>query len=229
MVTIAERLQHAYNRITQAAKNVHRESESITLIAVAKKKPATAIEHAYQQGQRHFAESYLQEALAKIAQLTHCQGIIWHFIGPVQSNKTKAIAEHFQWVQSVDREKIALRLNSQRPAHLPPLQVLIQVNIDNDANKSGCTLAQLPALAEVIHQSTNLLLRGVMVIPAKYTVPDKQLAVFQQAQACFVKLQTQYPTVDTLSMGMSHDMQHAIEAGSTMVRLGTAIFGEREN
>ncbi|GAP75337.1 hypothetical protein W04_1859 [Pseudoalteromonas sp. SW0106-04] len=227
MVTIAERLDAAYARIATAAKKCNRDEKDITLIAVSKKKPLEDILAAFDHGHREFAESYVQEGVEKVQALNDHKTIVWHFIGPIQSNKTKAIAEHFHWVQSVDREKIARRLNEQRPTNMKPLNILIQVNIDNDDNKSGCSVAQLPQLAELVDNSRQLHLRGLMAIPAKTDSFDAQLQSFEKLKACFDKLQTQYPQLDTLSMGMSADVDAAIAAGSTMVRVGTAIFGER--
>ncbi|WP_462159106.1 YggS family pyridoxal phosphate-dependent enzyme [Pseudoalteromonas sp. GB56] len=228
MVTIAERLDAAYDRIAQAAKKCGRDYKDINLIAVSKKKPLEDILAAFAHGHREFAESYVQEGVEKVLLLKEHKNIVWHFIGPIQSNKTKAIAENFTWVQSIDREKIAKRLNEQRPTNLKPLQVLIQVNIDNDENKSGCSVEELPKLAEFIHNCRQLELRGLMAIPAKSVSFDEQFQSFAQLRACFDKLKTQYPQLDTLSMGMSADVDAAIAAGSTMVRVGTAIFGERQ-
>ncbi|MFY8274301.1 YggS family pyridoxal phosphate-dependent enzyme [Pseudoalteromonas sp. SSDWG2] len=228
MITIAERLDAAYDRIAQAAKKCGRDHQGIKLIAVSKKKPLEDILAAFEHGHRDFAESYVQEGVEKVQQLSAHTNIVWHFIGPIQSNKTKQIAEHFSWVQSIDREKIAKRLNEQRPTNLKPLQVLIQVNIDNEENKSGCTVEELPMLAQFIDQCRQLELRGLMAIPAKSDSFDAQAQSFAQLRACFDKLKAQYPQLDTLSMGMSSDVDAAIAAGSTMVRIGTAIFGERQ-
>ncbi|WP_105213273.1 MULTISPECIES: YggS family pyridoxal phosphate-dependent enzyme [unclassified Pseudoalteromonas] len=228
MVTIAERLDAAYDRIAHAAKKSGRDYNDITLIAVSKKKPLEDILAAFEHGHREFAESYVQEGVEKVRQLSEYKNIVWHFIGPIQSNKSKAIAEHFSWVQSIDREKIARRLNEQRPSNMKPLQVLIQVNIDEDPNKSGCLLDEVPALAALIENCKQLNLRGLMAIPAQTPDFDAQLQSFKQLSACFDRLKDQYPQLDTLSMGMSGDMDAAIAAGSTMVRIGTAIFGERE-
>ena len=156
-----------------------------------------------------------------------CPGIHWHFIGPLQSNKTRPVAESFDWVQSIDREKIASRLNEQRPADRPPLNVLIQVNVSDEDSKSGISLADVESLAASIATMNNLQLRGLMAIPLKTDVPEEQADAFQQMHNCFLALKAQYPTVDTLSMGMSNDVEAAIQCGSTMVRLGTAIFGPR--
>ncbi|WP_028835642.1 MULTISPECIES: YggS family pyridoxal phosphate-dependent enzyme [unclassified Pseudoalteromonas] len=227
MVTIAERLTSAYARIAEAAHKAQRNSNDITLLAVSKTKPATDIMAAYEQGQRQFGESYVQEAVDKIAQLDTFSDIVWHFIGPIQSNKSALVAANFAWVQSVDRLKIAKRLNSQRPETMPPLNVLIQVNISEEEAKSGCHPNEIAELAQYIDQCAHLQLRGLMAIPAKSDDANTQIQYFEQLQTCFDKLQTQYPHIDTLSMGMSNDVEAAIAAGSTMVRIGTDIFGTR--
>jgi len=227
MVTIAERLTSAYARIAEAAHKAQRNSNDITLLAVSKTKPATDIMAAYDQGQRQFGESYVQEAVDKIAQLNTFSDIVWHFIGPIQSNKSALVAANFAWVQSVDRLKIAKRLNSQRPETMPPLNVLIQVNISEEEAKSGCHPNEITELAQYIDQCAHLQLRGLMAIPAKSDDANTQTQYFEQLQTCFDKLQTQYPHIDTLSMGMSNDVEAAIAAGSTMVRIGTDIFGTR--
>ena len=227
MVTIAERLTSAYARIAEAAHIAQRNSNDITLLAVSKTKPATDIMAAYDQGQRQFGESYVQEAVDKIAQLDTFSDIVWHFIGPIQSNKSALVAANFAWVQSVDRLKIAKRLNSQRPETMPPLNVLIQVNISEEEAKSGCHPNEITELAQYIDQCAHLQLRGLMAIPAKSDDANTQIQYFEQLQTCFDKLQTQYPHIDTLSMGMSNDVEAAIAAGSTMVRIGTDIFGTR--
>ncbi|MCF2898909.1 YggS family pyridoxal phosphate-dependent enzyme [Pseudoalteromonas sp. APAL1] len=227
MVTIAERLTSAYARIAQAAKNNQRNEQSINLLAVSKTKPTDDIIAAYEQGQRLFGESYVQEAVTKVAALAEYKDIVWHFIGPIQSNKSALVASHFDWVQSVDRIKIAKRLNEQRPSDKSPLNVLIQVNISLEEAKSGCHPDEVMTLAEFISQCDNLCLRGVMAIPAKTDDTAQQLQYFEQLSACFDKLKAQYPQVDTLSMGMSNDVEAAIAAGSTMVRIGTDIFGQR--
>ncbi|MGE6463570.1 YggS family pyridoxal phosphate-dependent enzyme [Pseudoalteromonas tetraodonis] len=227
MVTIAERLTSAYARIAEAAHKAQRNSNDITLLAVSKTKPATDIMAAYEQGQRQFGESYVQEAVDKIAQLDTFSDIVWHFIGPIQSNKSALVAANFAWVQSVDRLKIAKRLNSQRPETMPPLNVLIQVNISEEEAKSGCHPNEITELAQFIDKCAHLQLRGLMAIPAKSDDANTQIQYFEQLQTCFDKLQTQYPHIDTLSMGMSNDVEAAIAAGSTMVRIGTDIFGTR--
>jgi pyridoxal phosphate enzyme (YggS family) len=206
----------------------------VTLLAVSKTKPASAVEQAYLVGQRDFGENYLQEAVEKIAQLSHLPALCWHFIGPIQSNKTKQIAKNFTWVHSVDRAKIANRLNAHFTEYLnetshsnncqdSALNICLQVNISEESTKSGVMANELFSLAEVVDNCDKLTLRGLMAIPEKNT----GVASYEKMQHLFKKLQAQYPTVDTLSMGMSNDLDIAIAHGSTMVRIGRAIFGER--
>ncbi|CCQ09937.1 Hypothetical protein YggS, proline synthase co-transcribed bacterial homolog PROSC [Pseudoalteromonas luteoviolacea B = ATCC 29581] len=227
MVTIAERLNSAYQRLQEAAeKSPYR--HPVRLLAVSKTKPITLIQHAYDCGQRCFGESYVQEAIEKVQYFANTPDLEWHFIGPIQSNKSRPIAEHFHWVHSVDREKIAKRLNEQRPKGMPPLQVLIQVNISLDPAKSGCLPTQIENLAQLIVHCDQLTLRGLMTITELTEDKAKQLNYFQQMRQCFDTLRAQYPNVDTLSMGMSGDLEQAVAAGSTMVRIGTDIFGQRQ-
>ena len=228
MFTIAERLNLAYDRIVTTQKNSHFSEQSVALLAVSKKKPSNLIREAYMAGQRSFGESYVQGAIDKIAQLNDLTDIQWHFIGPIQSNKSALIAENFSWVQSVDRLKIARRLNQQRPEQLPPLNILIQVNIDDEVNKSGCALDELNELAECIAQSEKLVLRGLMAIPKKSDTEQAQRLSFKKLYTCYHALKSQYSTIDTLSMGMSGDVEAAISEGSNMVRIGTDIFGARD-
>lgn len=228
MKTIAERLKSALQTLNQNAQQVNRSADDVTLLAVSKTKPASDVEQAYAAGQTQFGENYVQEGVDKVIQLRHLTGLSWHFIGPLQSNKTRPVAEHFDWVQSVDRIKIARRLNEQRPVHCSPLQVCIQLNLQQEQSKSGIDEAQLMEMAKEIILMPRLTLRGIMAIPAKSTTVEQQKSTFQQLHSLFQQLKTQYPQVDTLSMGMSADSALAIEAGSTMVRLGTAIFGSRE-
>ncbi|KZN52596.1 YggS family pyridoxal phosphate-dependent enzyme [Pseudoalteromonas luteoviolacea] len=227
MVTIAERLNNAYDRITKAEQN-NQISDPVQLLAVSKTKPIELIQQAYDAGQRLFGESYVQEAVDKVIHFQHYRDIDWHFIGPIQSNKSRHIAEHFSWVQSVDRIKIARRLSEQRPTNLKPLNILIQVNISGDEKKSGCMVEELADLAEFIESSKQLTLRGLMTITAQTDDETLQLQYFQQMKDCFDKLKTQYPNIDTLSMGMSGDLEPAIAAGANMVRIGTDIFGKRQ-
>ena len=227
MNSIVERLKEVRQQIESACDQHNRRPESVQLLAVSKTKPASAIRELYEAGQRHFGENYLQEALEKQQQLTDLDAVVWHFIGPIQSNKTRDIAAHFAWVQSVDRSKIIRRLNEQRPAELPPLQVLIQVNIDDEQSKSGVAPDEVAALAAEIAAADRLTLRGLMTIPAAHASEAQQQQSFNAMQRLFSALSSQYESVDTLSMGMSQDITAAIGAGSTMVRVGTALFGAR--
>lgn len=224
--TIASQVSKVLTRIEGAASQTSRRSDEITLIAVSKTKPAEAIEAAAACGLQHFGENYLQEALEKIETL-HELDLTWHFIGPIQSNKTRPIAEHFDWVHSVDRLKIAQRLSDQRPAHLGPLNICLQVNISNEDTKSGVSADQAPELAKAITTLPNIRLRGVMAIPKPSDDPAEQAAAFEKVVTLFNALRHTIPELDTLSMGMSQDLEAAIAAGSTMVRIGTDIFGAR--
>ena len=214
------------NFIKLAEQQAHRHPGSVKLLAVSKTWPASRLRELAEAGQTRFGENYLQEALEKIAALDDLT-LEWHFIGPVQSNKTREIAVHFDWVQSVDRLKIAQRLSAQRPQHKTPLNICLQVNIDNEPSKSGVQPEKLLELAAAVSQLDNLCLRGLMVIPAIAETEEKQLDTFGRAQQLFSELKIAHPEADTLSMGMSADMQAAITQGSTMVRIGTALFGER--
>ncbi|EJM68532.1 pyridoxal phosphate enzyme, YggS family [Pseudomonas sp. GM50] len=224
MSTIADNIAQVSSRIQAAAKAAHRDENSIQLLAVSKTKPAEALREAYAAGLRDFGENYLQEALSKQLELADLP-LIWHFIGPIQSNKTRAIAEHFDWVHSVDRLKIAQRLSEQRPADLPPLNICIQVNVSGEASKSGCTPADLPALANAISVLPRLKLRGLMAIPEPTEDRAAQDAAFAAVQSLQASLNL---PLDTLSMGMSHDLESAIAQGATWVRIGTALFGARD-
>ncbi|CAI2799897.1 MULTISPECIES: YggS family pyridoxal phosphate-dependent enzyme [Pseudomonas] len=224
MSTIADNIGQVSQRIRAAADAVQRDASSIHLLAVSKTKPAPAVREAYAAGMRDFGENYLQEALGKQAELTDLP-LSWHFIGPIQSNKTRAIAENFAWVHSVDRLKIAQRLSEQRPADLPPLNICIQVNVSGEASKSGCTPADLPDLANAISALPRLKLRGLMAIPE----PTEDRAAQDAAFAAVRDLQNSLNLpLDTLSMGMSHDLESAIAQGATWVRIGTALFGARD-
>lgn len=223
MSTIAENISTLAERIRSAAQAVQRDPASVGLLAVSKTKPASDLRDAYDAGLRDFGENYLQEALGKQAELSDLP-LIWHFIGPIQSNKTRAIAEHFAWVHSVDRLKIAQRLSEQRPPELPPLNICIQVNVSGEASKSGCSPEDLPALAQAISALPNLKLRGLMAIPEPTDDRDEQNASF--AAVSTLQAQLGLP-LDTLSMGMSHDLEAAIAQGATWVRIGTALFGAR--
>ncbi|MEK1910869.1 MAG: YggS family pyridoxal phosphate-dependent enzyme [Pseudomonas chlororaphis] len=228
MSTIADNTALVSARIRAAAQASQRDESSIHLLAVSKTKPAAALREAYAAGLRDFGENYLQEALGKQAELGDLP-LSWHFIGPIQSNKTRAIAENFAWVHSVDRLKIAQRLSEQRPADLPPLNICIQVNVSGEASKSGCTPADLPALASAISALPRLKLRGLMAIPEPTEDRAAQDAAFAAVRSLNDNLRDSLdlPT-DTLSMGMSHDLEAAIAQGATWVRIGTALFGARD-
>lgn len=213
-------------RIRLSAKKYHRQEGEILLLAVSKTRPAEDIRAAYHSGITDFGESYLQEALPKIDALGALP-LTWHFIGPIQSNKTRTIAERFDWVHSVDREKIARRLSEQRPEGTRPLQVCLQVNISGEASKSGVSAADLPGLAETITELPQLTLRGLMAIPAATGNESEQRRAFAQLRQLFESLRPRVATLDTLSMGMSGDMDAAIAEGSTLLRIGTALFGPR--
>ena len=224
MSTIAENIAKVGERIRAAAQASGRDLDSVGLLAVSKTKPAAAVREAYAAGLRDFGENYLQEALEKQAELSEL-ALIWHFIGPIQSNKTKPIAEHFAWVHSVDRLKIAQRLSEQRPTGLPPLNICLQVNVSAEASKSGCAPAELAALAQAVSQLPNLRLRGLMAIPEPTDDVAAQRAAFARLRELRDGLQL---PLDTLSMGMSHDLDAAIAEGATWVRIGTALFGARD-
>lgn len=224
MDSIAERFQHIRSQIRHATGIAGRPRGSVQLLAVSKTKPAADIAALYRLGQRHFAENYLQEALAKQQQLA-AFNITWHFIGPIQSNKTRPIACHFDWVHSVDRLKIAQRLNEQRPDYLPPLNICLQVNISEEASKSGVSLDDLPELVEAVRLLPNLRLRGVMAIPEPESNYHQQRQPYKRL--CQAVHQLNRPELDSFSFGMSGDLKAAIMEGATMVRIGTALFGER--
>ncbi|MGR8933920.1 MAG: YggS family pyridoxal phosphate-dependent enzyme [Gammaproteobacteria bacterium] len=225
MISIADRLAYLNSDIRHAEYAAGRSPHSVQLLAVSKTKSAADIAAAYQAGQRHFGESYVQEALSKQHLLAH-YNITWHFIGPLQSNKTKAIARQFTWVHSVDRLKLAQRLSEQRPAFLPPLNVCVQVNVSGEDSKSGIALEELPHLIEAVKVLPRLRLRGVMAVPAPEHDYEKQRLPYRLLYQ-FVR-QLRLPELDTYSFGMTDDMQAAIAEGSTLVRIGTALFGARE-
>ncbi|MGL5472234.1 MAG: YggS family pyridoxal phosphate-dependent enzyme [Shewanella sp.] len=229
MTTIADRLAVAQSRIAQAAQKYARLPHSIRLLAVSKTKPIADIIAAYDAGQRCFGENYVQEGVTKIESLktTH-PDIEWHFIGPLQSNKTTLVAQHFDWMHTLSREKIAQRLNEQRPANLAPLNVCIQINISDEDTKSGIDAQQMLPLANSISQLPQLRLRGLMAIPSATDDIEQQTRELSELKHLFDTLKQHYPDVDTLSMGMSNDLDIAIACGSTMVRIGSAIFGERD-
>ena len=222
---IHTRLKHLLAQIRQAEIAHNRKPESVLLLAVSKNKSTKEIAAAYQAGQRHFGESYCQEALKKQQELGAFD-ITWHFIGPVQSNKTKVLATHFNWVHSVDSLKIAKRLSDQRPNTLPPLNICLQVNISGEQSKSGITLNELPQLCELVALLPNIKLRGVMAIPMPEEDFELQRLPYRTLYQAVVKLDN--PELDTYSFGMSGDLNAAIAEGATIVRIGTALFGARE-
>jgi hypothetical protein len=226
MNNIEKNLAGIHAQIEQAAFDNKRTAGDITLLAVSKKKPASDIRLAYRSGQRDFGENYLQEAQSKMGELADLD-IVWHFIGPIQSNKTKPLATSFDWVHCVDRVKIAQRLNDQRPESMPPLNICIQVNVDLETSKSGVAPVKVMGLAESLRNMPNIRLRGLMAIPAQRDDFESQCKPFKLLAGLLEDLRQQDFDCDTLSMGMSHDMQAAIAEGSTLLRIGTAIFGER--
>lgn len=228
MTTIASNLQHVRARIATACQLAGRGVEDVTLLAVSKTYGPDAVRAAYQAGQRLFGENYIQEGVEKITALRDLP-LQWHCIGPIQSNKTKLVAEHFDWVHSIDRLKIAERLSAQRPTDRPPLQVCLQVNIDGGTTKSGIAAAEALDLARAVAALPNLRLRGLMTIPEPAPDFEAARAIHTSARVLFEHLNSAGLALDTLSMGMSADLDAAIAAGSTMVRVGTAIFGARQS
>lgn len=220
----------ARHRLEQALANAGRPADSAAVLAVSKTKPAAQLREAFEAGQRLFGENYLQEALEKQRSLADLEEIEWHYIGALQSNKTRDVAEHFSWVHTVDRERIARRLSEARPDALGPLNICLQVNISREPSKSGVTPEALPALAEQVLALPNLKLRGLMSIPAISDDPSRQRLPHAALRELFEELVRRHPEapLDTLSMGMSGDMEAAIDEGATLVRLGTAIFGSRD-
>jgi len=228
MTEIKNRFHAILDSIKQAEEQVQRTPGSVQLLAVSKTWPASELRQVAELGQRCFGENYLQEALEKIEALADLN-LEWHFIGPIQSNKTRDIAANFDWAQSVDRLKIANRLDQQRPDDWPPLNVCIQVNIDNEASKSGVLADEVLPLAEAIDKLERLRLRGLMVIPSRQTSESAQRTSFRRAHKLYQQLQKRFDGIDTLSMGMTADLAAAIAEGSTMVRIGTALFGQRDS
>ncbi len=230
MQSISENLGQVICEIDDATAKCGRARGTVALLAVSKTKPVECVQEAIDAGQREFGENYIQEGVEKVqyfAGSEHAADLKWHLIGPIQSNKTKLVAEHFDWVHTVDRVKIARRLNEQRPGGMAPLNVLIQINTSGEESKSGTGFDDVRELAKEIAGLPNLVLRGLMTIPEPEDNHKKQLDAFAPLSALFMEMQSQYPHFDTLSMGMSGDMAAAIESGSTMVRIGTAIFGAR--
>ncbi|MBL0729312.1 YggS family pyridoxal phosphate-dependent enzyme [Piscinibacter sp. HJYY11] len=228
MATIAANIQQVHERIARACAAAQRPVQSVTLLTVSKTFSVDAVREAAAAGERRFGENYVQEAIEKIEVLADLRAQIeWHLIGPLQSNKTRVVATHFDWVHSVDRLKIAERLSEQRPADLPPLNVCLQVNVSGEASKSGVAPDDLPALAHAVAALPGVRLRGLMSIPEPSDDPAQQAAPHRQLRQLFQRLQQEGLSLDTLSMGMSADLEAAIAEGSTMVRVGTAIFGRR--
>lgn len=227
--SLATSYAQAHERLRDALEKAGRAQDAAKLLAVSKTKPAAIIRQVWQLGQREFGENYLQEALEKQTELADLDGIVWHFIGPLQSNKTRSVAEHFDWVHSVDRLKIARRLSEQRPTHLEPLNICLQVNISREDSKAGVLPEELEELAREVATLPNLCLRGLMAIPAPAEGVDAQRQPLAALREAFNGLQNSLPDapLDTLSMGMSDDLEAAVLEGATLVRLGTAIFGAR--
>ncbi|MBB5416216.1 pyridoxal phosphate enzyme (YggS family) [Paraburkholderia atlantica] len=225
----AHNLADVHERIASAAQAAGRDAQSVTLLAVSKTFPADAVRAAHAAGQRAFGENYVQEALDKIQTLADLRASLeWHFIGPLQSNKTRPVAEHFDWVHSIDRLKIAQRLSEQRPDNLPPLNVCLQVNVSGEASKSGVAPDDAAAIAHQIAALPKLKLRGLMSIPEPAGDLDAQRAPHRQLRELFERLRNDGLALDTLSMGMSADLEAAVLEGATIVRVGTAIFGARD-
>ncbi len=224
---LPDNISKVLRRVRLSAEKSQRQASDIVVLAVSKTRPPEDIRTAHAAGLREFGESYLQEAVAKIEQLQDLD-LVWHFVGPIQSNKTRAIAAHFDWVHSVDRLKIARRLSEQRPAEMPPLNICLQVNISAEESKSGVDLQQLPQLAREVAALPRLELRGLMAIPAPSEDFAQQRQAFATLRHALEGLRDVAPHMDTLSMGMSGDLEAAIAEGSTLIRVGTAIFGPRQ-
>lgn len=223
---LKQRYQHLVEKIRQLERQYGREQGTVTLVAVSKTHPESAIREMAALGQTAFGENYLQEAIAKQHELDDLD-LQWHFIGHIQSNKTREIAEHFDWVHGVDRAKIADRLSGQRPGHLPPINVCIQLNLEGESTKSGVAPDELPELAQQVAQLPNLKLRGLMAIPPPDNPFETQRKLFARMKSLFVALNHTGLNLDVLSMGMTDDMEAAIAEGATHIRIGTALFGPR--
>lgn len=226
-MSISANLSAIHKQIQQVSQQANRPQNAVKLLAVSKTKPVEMVQQAIDAGQRAFGENYVQEGVEKVQFFAERNDLEWHFIGSLQSNKTRLVAAHFDWVQTIDRLKIAQRLSEQRPADLPPLNVLIQINISDENSKAGINPAEMLPLATQIAALPNLKLRGLMAIPAPESDPEKQRIALAAMAELFQQLQRHFDGIDTLSMGMSDDLASAIECGSTMVRIGTAIFGSR--
>lgn len=228
MTSISANMQAVRDRIAAAARAAGRDPAAVALLAVSKTWPAAAVRDAAACGQRAFGENYVQEGVAKVEALRELD-LEWHFIGPLQSNKTRAVAAHFAWVHGIDRLKIAERLSAQRDVHLPPLNVCLQVNVSGEASKSGVAPDEVAALARAVADLPRLRLRGLMCVPEPTDDPVRQRAAFAVLRGLRERLATEGLALDTLSMGMSHDLEAAIAEGATVVRVGTAIFGTRSS
>jgi pyridoxal phosphate enzyme (YggS family) len=230
MLSTAEGWQATVSRVHAAASAAGRKPEEVGILAVSKTFPAESVLEAVAAGARAFGENYVQEGVDKalaVRQVAGLPALEWHFIGPIQSNKTREVAEHFDWVHSIDRLKIAQRLSDQRPADLPPLQVCVQVNVSGEQSKSGVSLPEAAALVRAVAAMPNLKLRGLMAIPEPTDEPARQRAAFAMLRALRDEINSEGLSLDTLSMGMSADLESAIAEGATLVRVGTAIFGKR--
>jgi len=226
--SIATKIAHINAQIKSAAKANNREPNLIKLLAVSKTKPVSDIVSAYETGHRNFGENYVQEAVEKIQQMTEYSDILWHFIGPLQSNKSKFIAEHFDWMHSIDRIKIARRLNEQRSVHQQPLNICVQINIDDEQSKSGIAPSQAVNFIQQLQEFDRIICRGLMTIPKAGVSETERRNSFAKMHDLYQQCAQKFSTIDTLSMGMSDDIEIAVEYGSTMVRVGTAIFGKRD-
>ncbi len=226
-ISVIKQLNDVQAQIRQHASTYGRDPNTIELLAVSKRKSASVIQEAVNAGQTSFGENYVDEALEKIKTINNAS-ISWHFIGTIQSRKTADIAQHFDWAHSVDREKIATRLSTQRPPDLPPLDICLQINTDNESTKAGIPPEQAMSLADTCARLPGINLRGLMAIPAPRNSLKEQRHVFRDLKQCFDTLKSAHPTIDTLSIGMSQDLEAAIAEGATIVRIGTAIFGARE-
>ncbi|ADZ92910.1 YggS family pyridoxal phosphate-dependent enzyme [Marinomonas mediterranea] len=228
MTQISDNLSRVKHDIHTLETRYNRIEDSVNLLAVSKTKPIEAIIEAYEAGQRLFGENYVQEAVSKYGELQNYPGIVWHFIGPIQSNKSRQIAETMDWVHTVDREKIARRLSEQRPISKPPLNVLIQVNISQESSKSGIALSELGEMVDLVNSLPNIVLRGLMAIPAPQESEAAQIDVYRPLTEAYEALVEAFLHVDTLSIGMSGDLPAAIASKSSLVRVGTSIFGARD-
>ena len=226
-MNIVDNLGQIKQEIRALEAHYQRPEDSVELLAVSKTKPIDAVLAAVAAGQHHFGENYCQEAIEKITAINQPE-LVWHFIGPIQSNKTSLIASHFDWVHTLDRTRTARRLHEARPAEMKPLNVCVQINISGESSKSGIHIRQVPDFIDALTEFNRLCVRGLMALPAPATTMESQRWPFHQVTECFHELKTVYPQLDTLSLGTTQDMEAAIAEGSTIVRIGTAIFGRRD-